>query len=514
MANEQDGPIQAQGQPLPMDPLTGIPLPPPNPVATAATAAQQQVYQNIQGLAQQKMGGFQGPTMLPFPQLPKPMMPQAPSHGSQVGIPQGPFGTVGERKRADKQALFSSIGSLVNQARDKMYEKKVQTIQHDLEVLGNAIQGYNEGIQTNNQDMIKTNAQIINRYLHDDPKKVKELQKVFDVNLNPLADKKGKKNQDNEYTKAGSQYLSKQQAQAGSQQGGAPSQQTPQGAPQPVPTAGGFPNVIMPPQPRMRPDNQVQGANAPGVSRQELMKQYPQLDPNAALFMQRMPTTLQPNPAYQQYLEGLKAGQYPKAGEELTFYKDLADMDRKLAERQMSTESHEKAVAMMVDGMSRRTDAQQYGAFLRMLAQNKNKVEVAHIYADALIKRSENQLKGVEDRTKVIADKTKGTDEGKKLKASIDTINANTKILQTKINAAKAAKDTAKLKELQAQADQLEYMGNLLQQKAAEDMGLDPKAFAIPNPAQQPQLDPAEQAYFNMIFTEATKETPETTDTQ
>lgn len=273
MADEQTGTVYAEGQPFPLDPLTGIS---PNSTlgqAASASIAQQPAFiksgqEALEALKKMQNPMIPGGGMVPGAQLPTPVMPQPPIQGSQVGIAQGPFGSVGERKRADKQSLYGSIGSLVNQVVDRQYKMKVQNIQRDLEVLGGAIQGYKEGQASGNKEMMDHNAAIINNMLHDDPKKAKELSKVFDVNLNPLAPQKGKKNQANEYTDAGKAYL----AQA-----------------------------------------------------QQARKNYPGLNPSAAMFMQRMPQTMQMDPSLATRAAMVKAGLIPNANTTTNAMAKIAD---------------------------------------------------------------------------------------------------------------------------------------------------------------------------------------------
>lgn len=267
MAN---GTITPEGQPFPMDPLTGI-----NPLgeAASATVARQPAFvQQGEGalelIRKLQTANFAGGAMVPGAQMPTPRMPPPPIQSPQVGIPQGPFGTVGERQRADKQALYGSIGSLVNQVVDRQYKQKVQNIQRDLDMLGGAIQGYKQGQTTGNQEMMQHNAAIINDMLVNDPKKAKELAKVFDVNLNPLATGKKGQQQPNEYTDAGKAYL----AQA-----------------------------------------------------QQAKKNYPGLSPQAAMFMQRMPQTLQMSPALQAQAEMVKAKLIPSADATTNAVAKIAD---------------------------------------------------------------------------------------------------------------------------------------------------------------------------------------------
>jgi hypothetical protein len=94
----------------------------------------------------------------------------------------GGYQTTGERKRDEKQALFHGIASTVRTAADYMQDKKVREMSMDTERLMNAMQGYDAAKQSGDTAAAKQNADIINDMMSD-PKKIKQFQKAFNVNL-------------------------------------------------------------------------------------------------------------------------------------------------------------------------------------------------------------------------------------------------------------------------------------------------------------------------------------------
>lgn len=174
----------AGGQPLPVD------------VAGAASAAMPQDTNALAAEAIKKIVAArslpEGGGLVPGPTMMQPRLPQPPMHmDGGSAIAQGPFASVGARKRADTAALFNNISNVVNTAKDRIYQKKVETIKQDFDTLQQAIQGFNEGKSSGNQEMMKHNAKIINDIVMD-PKKNKELSQAFDVNMNPMAEGKKK----------------------------------------------------------------------------------------------------------------------------------------------------------------------------------------------------------------------------------------------------------------------------------------------------------------------------------
>ena len=395
-------------------------------VSQAATAALPQNPIDLGARLVQQLtaarGGFPGGSMIPGATPASPMMPQPPMKVSPEGvIPQGPFGTVGERKRADTQAIFNNISGIVNQAKDRFYQQKVEKLKLKFDTMGKAIQGINEGKATGNQEMIKHNTRIINEMMSD-PKTAKEMAKAFDINLNPLAEQKGKGKQ-------------KQ----------------------------------IPEQDAMR------ASFAEDLKNFQADKSGTTLSPQANAMMRAMPQNLQADPRYQQYLEGLKAGAFPKAGEILTFGKGVMEVQEKINANQLTNEVKTKMSENLGKAMMDRTMMQQYGAMIRTQIMQLGAEDRANIMADALKYRADQTLKGQTDRTNVLREKLQGStsDYGKKLlvlmKGLDDAAKKNSKDLED----AKKNHDTERMQYLVQQADGIAFQQRLVNDKAQQQVGID-----------------------------------------
>ncbi len=97
-------------------------------------------------------------------------------------IAQGGFASSGARKRADKQAMFNNVANMVKAGTDFFEQKKQRGLTMDIETLISAQQGLEEAKQSQDQDAIKKNTEIINN-ITSDPKKLKNLQKAFNIDL-------------------------------------------------------------------------------------------------------------------------------------------------------------------------------------------------------------------------------------------------------------------------------------------------------------------------------------------
>src|SRR6266481_3247878 len=144
------------------------------------------VQQNIQ--RQQQDGGMTTLGPAPLIQPPPPVKFQPP----QMQRPQAgnEFSTVSGNKRATKQAMFSNIASMIKSGGDYIQAKKTRALQSDIERLMGAQQGLEEArtaLQQNPNDprakeAFDTNNGIISDIKHD-PKKVKQLEKAFNIDL-------------------------------------------------------------------------------------------------------------------------------------------------------------------------------------------------------------------------------------------------------------------------------------------------------------------------------------------
>ena len=119
-------------------------------------------------------------------QVPQAVLPPAPVVNAPQ-VPQGSFQSKGEAQRAQKQANFNNIASIVKQGVDRIHQQKVQTMSADITRLLGALDGLNEAKSVGNQDAIKHNTDIINMLLDpttpDGKKRIKAFQKAFNINL-------------------------------------------------------------------------------------------------------------------------------------------------------------------------------------------------------------------------------------------------------------------------------------------------------------------------------------------
>src|SRR5215831_4734055 len=429
---------------------SGLPIPPTSAAASATLPgvmdAGQQAAAAIAALKAQTLGV--GHSMIPGPTMAKPIMPQAPMHiDSASAIAQGPFASVGSRKRADTAALFGNINKIVQTAQDRIYQKKVATIQHDFETLGAAIQGYKEAQASGNQDMLQHNAKIINDIVMD-PKKSKELSKAFDVNLNPMAEGKGK------------------------------------GAQKPDPSKDALKAAF-------------------GKNLQNFQSGKDPLSPQAHQMMDRMPQTMQPNPQFQSYLEGLKAGAYPKAADEMEFTTKVMEVQQKINNNAVTNETKMQMSKNLSEAMLNRVYMQQYGATLRTQMMQLGAMDRAVIMADALKYRADQVLKGQADRTSMMRERltAAGTDSSKRLLTLMKGLDDAAKKNTDNIKEAKKNHDMRRLELLNKQADGIAMQQRLVNDKAEQLVGIDPQ-----NPPDQKNmgLSDDEMFLFNEIFKDNT----------
>ena len=441
--------INPEGQPLPMDPLTGI-----SPIAAAASQAMpQDMAQTAAKLVESlsaARAGFTGGGMIPGPTPVRPITPPPPiKQDPASAIAQGPFASVGARKRADTAALYSNISSLVNQANERHYQQKVEKLQLKFDTLGKAMQGIQEGKATGNQEMVAHNTRIINEMMSD-PKTAKEMAKAFDVNMNPMAggDKKKQK-----------------------------------------------------PTPELEA---MQKSFANQLKAYQADKTGQTLSPQAQAMVSAMPQNLQADPRYQQYLEGLKAGAYPKAGELLTFQKGVMDVQEKLQNNKFTNETKMQMSKNLAEAMMDRTKMQQYGSLLRTQLMQLGANQRAEIMAEALKYRADQALKGQSERTSVMRDKLGATasDEGKKLKLFMDGLDKAAKDNAAQMKIAEKDHDTARMAHLAQQAEGIAYQQRLANDRAATMVNLDPSE--PPDPKKM-GLSDSEYLLFKEIFTDQTQ---------
>jgi hypothetical protein len=407
-----------------VDAASGLPLPVTAEAASAtlpgAMDAGAQAAEAIRAL-QARLGGM-GPAMVPGMQMPQhPIMPREPiKQDAGSAIAQGPFASVGSRKRADTAALFSNISNLVNQANDRLYKQKVEKLQNDFETLSGAITGYNQAKEAGDQRGMEHNANIINSIVLD-PKKSKELAKAFQVNLNPMAnaDGKGKKEKPNPAFDA------------------------------------------------------LKGAWA--KDQQAYQNKQTMLTPQAQAMMRQMPQTLQANPQYQAYLEAVKAGAIPSAKDTLEFSKNVMEVQQKLNNNIRTNETKLQISKNLAEAMANRTMMQQYGATLRTQMMQFGAKERAQMISDAWKYRADKTLQAQDSRTSVLRERLSGAGgdkDTKQLKLLMDGLDKAKRDLDKNIEEARRTHDTERLKVLNQQADAIAYQQRLVNDRVEKMVGI------------------------------------------
>jgi len=95
---------------------------------------------------------------------------------------RGSFATTGERKRYDRQRIFSGIAEMVKSGTSYIQQKKQRALEMDIERLISAWQGMQEAQTAGNKEAYQKNAEIIND-ITKDPKKSKLIAKAFNIDL-------------------------------------------------------------------------------------------------------------------------------------------------------------------------------------------------------------------------------------------------------------------------------------------------------------------------------------------
>lgn len=161
-------------------------LVPPNASATPQ-ANPQEIINKLIASAQPNNGQVNGQPLTTFgAQPPQANIPPAAAVNAPQ-VPQGSFQSKGEAQRANKQALFNNVATIVKQGVDTVHQRKVAQVSQNVTRLLGALDGLNEAKASGNQEAIKHNMDIINMMLDpttpEGKKRIKELQKAFNVNL-------------------------------------------------------------------------------------------------------------------------------------------------------------------------------------------------------------------------------------------------------------------------------------------------------------------------------------------
>lgn len=400
-------------------------------------AMHQHAQQLIQALIQSRLGPGGGLTK--GPEAAKPNLPLPPTHTEGPGIAQGPFGSVGQRQRADKQALFGTIKGLVDKAEDKHYQMKVQKIQHDFETLSGAIKGYNEGQQSGDQDQMKHNADIINSIVMD-PKKSKELSKAFDVNMNPMADdkKKEKPNPANDALKA-----------------------------------------------------------AFGKDTKSFQSGQSMLAPQAQAMMRAMPQTLQADPRTLIMEQMTKSGLLPKAGEQLTFESDMMKVQKDVSNNKVTNDTRDTIARLFTGAHDRATQATLIKTAMQIQGAKERMDTLQKMWND----RADKLLQGVKDRTQVMKDKldmSKGNKDDKLINSQVTALKNSADSLNKQLEDARKNHDVQKMAQISQQLESVGMMQQIVQGEIARRLNLNPDDFN--QDQEQYKMSPEEQAVFNTLF--------------
>lgn len=280
--------------------------------------------------------------------------------------PTGSFATVGERKRADTQALAGNIAGAVKSAMAHHEDVKIRAMSMDTERLMSAFQGMNEAQASGDQKALQHNQTIINDMMSD-PKKVKQFQKVFNVNL--LGEGKDKNSPEYKgFVQAYGKF--KQDAAQGKSQG---------------------------------------------------------LNPVAEKLMQQMPQRIGADPRLQAMMEAVKSGVLPKAGEQLQAQVELTKVLSNAQQKGYDRESKESIAKLLATTRDRGTQA----SLLRAAMQNIGRTGVAEIVANASRYRADKAYQSVIDNPhwKAMSERLKSSDQDKSLKIFNESIDKQLKAL-------------------------------------------------------------------------------------
>jgi hypothetical protein len=326
-------------------------------------------------------GGFSGPTTTAQSGIPSYQPRPAPVMNAPQ-VPQGTFQSIGEAKRANKQAMLNNIATIGNQISQLHNQRQTR----EMTQLVERIQGATEGKQQaeamlkqdpNNADakaQLQKNSQIL-QDIGADPKNGKKLQKAFNVDL--IGDK-GKMTP--EYQ--GLMQAIKNKDKEGQQKAGAAMMQR---------------------------------------------------------FQNQFPSTQQISPQAQVQMALTKAGIVPKAGEQLTSQTDMLKNIINYSKELDTNASREKIAQMLVDQKDRGLS----NDLIKISMQVNGRQQTAGIIATAAVKRAQIMASASMTDTQWrmaggILEKELQTNTNNKqvgqLKGEYDTVNKELKNLQIDIN--------------------------------------------------------------------------------
>lgn len=401
--------------------------------ATQSAPSAQDLISHVINTRLAMLGGGGGLTT--GPTMGTPALPLPPMNPAMPGIPQGNFQSTGEMKRAEQQHLFQSLGSIVNSAVQRHYQQKVQKLGQNVELLMNAVRGYNEGKSTSNQDMMSHNAAIINKLMSDEAT-AKGLAKAFNVDLNPMEEKKKNKKQTPEADAVRQAFQKDMQ------------------------------------------DFQKKRAAGDKTA----------LSPQAGAMMRSVPQTLQADPRMAAITELVKNKVLPSGDEELKANVDIVKTIQHAANVGLTNDTKEKIARGIVDARDRATQ----GLMWRTVVNNLGAGARTDVLAAAVRYRADKMLSGVLDRNKTIKagiDAKGDTKESKALKTTSEILNTQAATLKAELADATKRKDYAAVAAVTKKIEQLEKSQQVLAGEMGKIAGIDPSQISDVVTLDQQQLD-------------------------
>jgi hypothetical protein len=201
-------------------------------------------------------------------------------------------------------------------------------------------------------------------------------------------------------------------------------------------------------------------------------KESGQMNPIAEKFQKSFPVEQGISPQMLARIQAIKAGLLPNAGQVLQAQTEMTKVLAQYEGKALDRDSREKIAKMLVDQKDRGSAA----AMARTLSQNRSRKEVAQILASSRKQVAEIQLKGVQERNKVLQSKVKADSSNKALVDLLGKIDLRTKELRK--NLEKSSEDdwifsSQKTKDLQKQVAEAERVQKLITNLAGTKFGVD-----------------------------------------
>ena len=142
------------------------------------------IMSSAAGLTAQMVPERQGGSLLSFgPQAPSiPPLPTYKAPPIQPAKAGNEFSTESARRSAEMNGIINNVASAIGAGANFIQQKKMRALSMDIERLMSAMSGLQEAKDSGNQEGVEKNTAIIND-ITSDPKKVKQLQKAFNIDL-------------------------------------------------------------------------------------------------------------------------------------------------------------------------------------------------------------------------------------------------------------------------------------------------------------------------------------------